>query len=121
MEERLCWQSEDLSWVEESERWSGLKSIGMVKTSLKNMVTGDESTCQRYYISSLPLNSERFLECSRKHWEVENCLHWTLDVVFKEDESRARERNSAKNLSILRLITMKRALHNNQTSRKSWH
>jgi len=86
IEERLCWQSEELAWVEESEKWLGLKSIGMVKTSLKNMVTGDESTCQRYYISSLPLNSERFLECSRKHWEVENCLHWTLDVVFKEDE-----------------------------------
>jgi len=106
IEERLCWQSEDLSYIEEPDRWLGLKSIGVIRSTLTNTVTGKKSVCLRYYISSLPLNPEHFLECSRKHWEVENSLHWTLDVVFKEDESRARARNSAKNLGILRLITL---------------
>jgi len=70
------------------------------------MLTGEESICLRYYISCLPLNPEHFLECSRKHWEVENSLHWTLDVVFKENERRARTKNTAKKLGILRLITL---------------
>ena len=106
MEERFCWQSEDLSWVEEPEKWAGLKSIGLVKSVRTELSTGEKSIYCRYYISSLSLDPDYFLECSRKHWEIENCLHWTLDVIFKEDENRARTKNSAKNLGVLRIIAL---------------
>ena len=50
---------------------------------------------------------ENFFEYSvRGHWEVENCLHWRLDVIFREDESRYRDRIGAQNLSLVRKITM---------------
>ena len=44
----------------------------------------------------------QFAKCKRGHWAVENSLHWVLDMVFREDESRARADNSAENLNVFR-------------------
>jgi predicted transposase YbfD/YdcC len=56
----------------------------------------------RYFISSLPLGVKRFAACVRGHWGIENTLHWCLDVTFREDESRVRNRVLADNLAWLK-------------------
>lgn len=56
----------------------------------------------RYYISSAALNAQQAAEAVRGHWGIENQLHWVLDVVFKEDQSRLRKGHGAKNMAIVR-------------------
>jgi predicted transposase YbfD/YdcC len=60
----------------------------------------------RHYLSSARLPPERLAAAIRNHWGVENGLHWVLDVVFREDASRVRERNAARNLALLRKIAL---------------
>ena len=61
---------------------------------------------RRLYASSLPLDAERALRCVRGHWGVENGLHWTLDVIFGEDDCRSRAENAAENLAIFRHLVV---------------
>ena len=63
-------------------------------------------TSRRYYISSLPCDEAKVARSVRGHWRIENSLHWCLDVVFNEDQSRARARHAAKNLGTLRAICL---------------
>ena len=66
--------------------WKGLKSIG-VATS-RCLRDGKESVEVRYYISSLTVDVKRFARAVRGHWGIENSCHWSLDMTFREDESR---------------------------------
>lgn len=89
----------DLSWLEQREDWCGLQALGMVRST----VTKKDETCEfmRYYITSLTDINE-FADSARKHWSIENQLHWCLDVIFHEDASKARRDNSPLNLNVLR-------------------
>ena len=49
---------------------------------------------------------ERNCRAIRTHWDIENALHWVLDVTFREDDSRVRERNAARNLALLRKVAL---------------
>jgi predicted transposase YbfD/YdcC len=60
----------------------------------------------RYYISSLDGQAARLLDATRRHWAVENDLHWTLDLAFREDECRVRVGHGAENLAILRHMAL---------------
>jgi hypothetical protein len=60
----------------------------------------------RHYLSSVKLPSEALAAAIRNHWRVENGLHWVLDVGFREDASRVRDRNAARNLALLRKIAL---------------
>ena len=81
-------------------RWKGLRTIGMaIRTSRQ----GDKETVDvRYFISSLRLGVRRFAQAVRGHWAIENTLHWCLDVTFREDESRVRDRFAADNIAWLK-------------------
>ena len=59
-----------------------------------------------YYISSLPNDAAQLLAATRSHWAIENQLHWVLDVIFREDDSRIRLGNGAENMAILRHISL---------------
>ena len=67
-----------------------------------SFANGKESIDTRYYLNSLPLDVERFATAVRGHWAIENTLHWCLDVTFREDESRLRNRLAAENLAWLK-------------------
>jgi predicted transposase YbfD/YdcC len=82
-----------------SLRWKGLKSIG-VATS-RCIRDGQEAVEVRYYISSLTPDVKRFARAARGHWGIENSCHWSLDMTFREDESRLRERNLRENFAWL--------------------
>jgi predicted transposase YbfD/YdcC len=84
-----------------TKQWSGIKAIGMA-TRVTEKSDGTESSDVRYFIASRYLSGKRFAQSVRGHWGIENSLHWVLDVTFNEDQSRARERYMADNLSWLR-------------------
>ena len=62
----------------------------MIDTECLKQKTGETTKDRRFFISSLPVNPKRALELAVSHWDIENPLHWTLDMVFDEDHSRAR-------------------------------
>lgn len=81
-------------------RWKGLRTLGLVvRTREINGVESDEIQCS---ISSLRRNVKLFAKAVRGHWGIENTCHWTLDMTFREDESRTRDRHVGENLAWLR-------------------
>ena len=62
---------------------------------------GQETIETRYYISSLPVGVKRFAHAVRSHWGIENSCHWSLDMTFREDESRIRDGNIRENFAWL--------------------
>jgi predicted transposase YbfD/YdcC len=81
------------------EAWEGLKSIGMVVSVC--LRDGKESCETRYDRSSLPGGVKQFAHAVRAHWAIENSCHWTLDMTFREDESRIRDEHLRENFAWL--------------------
>ena len=84
--------------------WLGLKTIGIAVRIYEQ--DGVEKMDVRFYLSSLRRNGKQFGHAVRGHWGIENSLHWCLDMTYREDESRVRNRNFADNLSWLRRLTL---------------
>jgi predicted transposase YbfD/YdcC len=105
-EVRRGWVSSDLDWLRQRADWAGLRSIAMVES--ERDVGGVVARQRRYFISSLPADTDgdaaRLLGAVRGHWGIENGVHWVLDVVFREDESRVRRGHGGTNLSVLRRL-----------------
>ncbi len=104
LEIRRYWQTEDLGWFADRSQWEGLRSVGLVESVREK--NGRSSVERRYYLSSLKLDVEKFARAVRGHWSIENQLHWVLDVVFAEDQSRARTAQAAENLAALRRLAV---------------
>ncbi len=104
IETRRYWQSCDIDWIHDKKLWKNIRTIGMVESI--RCVKGKNTIERRYYLASLPLEPALFAKAVRGHWGVENPLHWTLDVTFREDQSRARAKNAAQNLAALRRIAL---------------
>ena len=104
VETRGAWISADLNAELQAAAWPGLQSIGMVQAS--RTLAGETSVEQRFYLSSLPPQAPQFAQAVRKHWGIENQLHWSLDVTFREDQSRLRMGHGAENFAVLRHIAL---------------
>ena len=105
VETRTCWQTDEIGWFSDQDKWAGLRSICMVESVVCNKNTG-KTTCEtRFFISSLPVDPKRALEAIRAHWGVE-AMHWILDMDFDEDRSRARREDLAENLAMLRHVVL---------------
>ena len=100
-----------LDGVPRSALWKGLNMIGMVESQRE--VDGKTSTEYRFYIGSIGTDAARFARAVRGHWGIENDLHWSLDVAFREDESRLRDPRARENFAVLRHIALTR-LKNDQ-------
>jgi predicted transposase YbfD/YdcC len=104
VETRRYWQTENLDWFADRGKWEGLRSVGVVES--RREINGQQSVEQRYYISSLSQDIHRFAKAVRGHWSIENQLHWVLDVVFGEDQARARTEQAAENLAAMRRLAV---------------
>jgi predicted transposase YbfD/YdcC len=78
--------------------------VGMTESTR----TVDEITTvqKKYYITSTSADIQTFAGATRKHWGIENSLHWCLDVGFREDECRIRKGNASENMAIVRHIAL---------------
>jgi predicted transposase YbfD/YdcC len=86
------------------ELWKGLKSIGTA--TLICVRDGKETIETRYFISSLAVSVKLFAHAVRSHWGIENSCHWSLDMIYREDESRIREPHLRENFAWLNRFTL---------------
>lgn len=104
---RECWSTsnpEYLQLIRNVENWAGLQSIAMV---ICTRIIADKQTQHiRYYITTLPSDAERILHVIRRHWAIENELHWVLDVAMNEDHNRVRKDQAPENMAVLRHIAL---------------
>ena len=68
--------------------------------------TGKAEAEIRYFLTSCGDDPAVLVRAIRRHWSIENALHWVLDVTFREDDSRVRDRTAARNLALLRKIAL---------------
>lgn len=116
IEIRQHWITEELSWLPATTGkalWPGLRSIAMIHAQRR---IGDQrSTFVRYYLSSLPADAHQLAHAARAHWQIENQLHWSLDVTFHEDDNRTRTDCAPQNLAIVRHIALNLLQHERST------
>lgn len=87
----------------ERPTFPGLKAIGRIQTERVGS-GGKRSTATRYLALSQVLSPEWLAQVARAHWSIENQLHWTLDVIFHEDDARTRKDNAPQNLAVIRRL-----------------
>ena len=106
LESRTCRVSKKIDWLEADRRYPGafrfpkVATIAVIDTKVEQK--GKISTARRSYITSRPLSAVALAEAVRSHWGIENKLHWTLDVAFKEDISGLRKGHGARNMAVVR-------------------
>lgn len=106
IETRRVWMVEEvaITWLERADQWPGLASLAMVEAERR---IGKKTTKEtRYFISSLRGNVKQLAAAARQHWAIENSLHWVLDVIMNEDQSRVRKDHAPENLALLRRLAL---------------
>lgn len=94
----------DAGWLDPTNKWGGLSAVGRVRS--ERIVKGEKSVEDRFYIMSKCFSAKDFAKACRSHWSIENCLHWVLDVAFREDDCRIRAGFAAENFVVLRHIAL---------------
>ncbi len=97
---RTCYIITDLRFFPDAANWKNLKTLVCVKRERE--LNGKKTLEIHYYLTSLAADAKMLLLLIRKHWSIENELHWHLDVSFNEDKLRLREKNAVLNLAIFR-------------------
>jgi predicted transposase YbfD/YdcC len=90
--------------IRNHDAWEGLKVIGLCYS--ERTVNGITSEELRYFIGSRKMSARAYGEVVRGHWRIENNLHWRLDVIFREDDSRIQKRNGQANFALLRKVAL---------------
>ena len=104
IETRVASISGDVAWLQERHQWPGLAAVGKITASRQQ--GGHCSVESRYYLLSQAFTPERFNHIVRGRWGIGNRLHWVLDVVFNEDQSRNRKEHCLDNLALLRKLAL---------------
>src|SRR5208337_1604156 len=105
IESRTVTVFRDISWLQHSShQWPGLKSVVMVESERES--GGKIETETRFYITSLTLLANAIAPMIRKHWMIENGLHWVLDMIFRDDDCRVRTDNAPAKLTIIKHIAL---------------
>ena len=106
IEERRCTVSAAIDWMEGERRFPGeyrfpkLAAIAMIETKVETKA--GTRTERRFYIASRAMTAKALGEAVRTHWQIENALHWVLDVTFREDLARVRKGHGAQNMALVR-------------------
>ncbi len=113
---RVIADAATIGWVQahEAGEWAGPRTIVEVQATCQHGERTHQET--RYYLSSLGPDAQRLNQVIRRHWAIENELHWVLDVVFNEDQSRIRQGYAAENAGTLRKLAI--SVLKQETSRK---
>lgn len=102
-ESRRCYVTDKIEWLTGRQEWKGLKTIVAVESV--SLSKQQETRETRYFISSLPAQPQLHLRAVRAHWGVES-MHWSLDVIFREDDRILWNRNFARNEAITRRLAL---------------
>lgn len=116
---RLCKIVQDFKFFPNADQWKDLKTV--IHLQHETTRNGQSTVEDRYYLTSLESDSASLMAAIRRHWSVENQLHWHLDVAFNEDQLRLREKNAAVCMAVLRrfaLALLKRSQSNESVKAK---
>jgi predicted transposase YbfD/YdcC len=103
---RRVFACEEAAELEALSVWPGLRSVVGIET-IRTVIGEGETTAEiRYFLSSREADDEALEDAARRHWSIENSLHWVLDVTFNEDQSRIRDETAASNWAMLRKIAL---------------
>lgn len=108
LEKRQCWtisRPDYIHYLDPQGRWTGLQTVVRIE-SQRRLAEGSTTRPVRYYLSSLVGDPQLLNRVIRTHWEIENQVHWVLDVAFREDDSRIRQEHAAENLAVIRHIAL---------------
>ena len=107
VERRECWAITETdcldNYINPHGQWPQMKAA--IKVVGHRETAGGSTSQPRYYISSRSASAEQLLAAVRSHWSIENSLHWTLDVTFREDQCRVRKDHGPQNMATLRQIS----------------
>ncbi|GHU55595.1 hypothetical protein FACS189411_04360 [Bacteroidia bacterium] len=106
IETRKCTVFTDLRYITQFQDWENLSSIVLIESERIIKSTGETTNEKRFYISSRKDTASIFNANIRKHWSIENNLHWSLDVTFREDFSRKRKNNAAKKFNVILKVAL---------------
>lgn len=98
--------TDDINWFANKEDWEKLSCIGYERRTTARKGTEEVIIEERYFLCSIKPIAELFAIVVRRHWHIENSLHWALDIVFKEDKLRSKEKNGIHNLGLIRRFVL---------------
>ena len=104
MDTRTCSIITDLQYFPDAQAWKNLKTLVLIKS--QRTLNGKTTIEERFYLSSLRYDAAALLDAIRRHWSIENNLHWSLDVAFNEDKLRLKEKNAALCMAVLRRFAL---------------
>jgi len=93
-----------LDYVRRRADWKALKTL--IRIQRERRIGDQTSTETAYFISSRAASADFFLNAVRQHWAIENQLHWSLDVTFREDHNQTRSGFAAENLALIRRLAL---------------
>ena len=103
---RRVWSITDLTALPELGKWPDLQAVIVVETIRAAYQGAAVTSDYRIYISSLIRSATVFVTMIRQHWDIENKLHWSLDVTFNEDRCRIRKDHAPENVAAVRHIAL---------------